>query len=110
MLLFRAGDGEPKAVPLGLVARLEDIPRDTIEISCGQPVTQYRGQLMPLVPLSGHARPRTPRQAVLVFADVDRTLARPQHGPDGRRDRRRGRGPAAHRADRRRGPGCSAPR
>ena len=43
------------AVPLGLVARLEDIPRDKIEISCGAPVTQYRGKLMPLVPLSGQS-------------------------------------------------------
>ena len=33
------------AVPLGLVARLEDIPREKIEMSCGSPVTQYRGKL-----------------------------------------------------------------
>ena len=52
------------AVPLGLVARLEDIPRDKIELSAGQPVTQYRGKLMPLVALSGidrHGRSRTSR-------------------------------------------------
>ena len=39
MLLFRAGSEQKLAVPLGLVARLEDIPRDKIEISCGAPVT-----------------------------------------------------------------------
>jgi two-component system chemotaxis sensor kinase CheA len=69
MLLFRAGEGGPKAVPLALVARLEDLPRDKIEISAGQPVTQYRGRLMPLVPLSGSMDPASERHAVLVFAD-----------------------------------------
>ena len=63
------------AVPLGLVARLEDIPRDKIEISCGAPVTQYRGKLMPLVALSDSARtPRSRAQSVLVFNDGDRSM------------------------------------
>jgi two-component system chemotaxis sensor kinase CheA len=76
MLLFRAGGPEPKAVPLGLVARLEDIPRDKIESSAGTPLTQYRGRLMPLVAMSGTFDPDRPRQAVLVFTDVDRVLGR----------------------------------
>ena len=76
MLLFRAGGTAPKAVPLGLVARLEDIERDRIEISAGQPVVQYRGRLMPLVPLSGTLDMAKERQAVLVFNDVDRGLGR----------------------------------
>ena len=57
------------AVPLGLVARLEDIPRDKIEISCGAPVTQYRGKLMPLVALSGRSGHR---EAAAVGAGVQR--------------------------------------
>ena len=36
MLLFRAGSAQKMAVPLGLVARLEDIPRDKIEISAAR--------------------------------------------------------------------------
>jgi two-component system chemotaxis sensor kinase CheA len=76
MLLFRAGGSSPKAVPLSLVARLEDIERDRIEISAGQPVVQYRGRLMPLVPLSGTLDTDKERQAVLVFNDVDRGLGR----------------------------------
>jgi two-component system chemotaxis sensor kinase CheA len=76
MLLFRAGNDGPKAVPLGLVARLEDIPRDRIEISVGQPVMQYRGRLMPLVPLSGTLDTARASQAVLVFTDVDHKLGR----------------------------------
>ena len=75
MLLFRAGGEQKLAVPLGLVARLEDIPRDKIEISCGAPVTQYRGKLMPLVALSDNLDTEKPRQPVLVFNDGDRTWA-----------------------------------
>ncbi len=74
MLLFRANGGQKMAVPLGLVARLEDIPRDRIELSCGEPVTQYRGRLMPLVPISGVYDSSIPNQPVLVFADRDRTM------------------------------------
>jgi two-component system chemotaxis sensor kinase CheA len=75
MLLFRAGGPEAKAVPLGLVARLEEIPAERIEVAVdGAPVTQYRGRLMPLVPLSGTLDPSRPRQTVLVFADSERRL------------------------------------
>src|SRR3954447_8696877 len=49
MLLFRAGGPLRMGVPLGLVARLEDIPRESIEMAGGSPVTQYRGKLMPLI-------------------------------------------------------------
>jgi two-component system chemotaxis sensor kinase CheA len=74
MLLFRAGSEQTMAVPLGLVARLEDIPRDKIELSCGAPVTQYRGKLMPLVALSSSPDTGRPRQPVLVFNDHDRGM------------------------------------
>ncbi len=74
MLLFRAGSAAPMAVPLGLVARLEDIPRDKIETSCGEPVTQYRGKLMPLVSLGGTSDPDRTHQPVLVFADGEHSM------------------------------------
>jgi two-component system chemotaxis sensor kinase CheA len=80
LLLFRAGgEPTPKAVPLGLVARLEDIPAERIEMSGGTPVVQYRGQLMPLVPMAGHGGPAPSaepgrRQAVLVFNDRERAM------------------------------------
>jgi two-component system chemotaxis sensor kinase CheA len=76
LLLFRAGDATPKAVPLGLVARLEDVARDRIECAGGKPLVQYRGQLMPLVPLSGcwDAGSAPERQPVLVFSDGDRAM------------------------------------
>src|SRR3954465_2956119 len=36
LLVFRAGSSQPKAVPLGLVTRLEEIPADKIEFSNGR--------------------------------------------------------------------------
>jgi len=74
MLLFRTGGSQRMAVPLGLVARLEDIPRDKIELSCGAPVTQYRGRLMPLIAIDGSLDTSRPTQPLLVFAEGDRTM------------------------------------
>jgi two-component system chemotaxis sensor kinase CheA len=74
LLLFRVNGGERMAVPLSLVARLENIARDKIEMSSGSPVTQYRGKLMPLVSLTNHDDTTTPSQSLLVFADGDHTM------------------------------------
>ncbi|AWU97445.1 chemotaxis protein CheW [Azospirillum ramasamyi] len=75
LLLFRAGEGAPKAVPLSLVARLEDVDLATVEMSNGLPVVQYRGKLMPLVPIDPNfVLANEGRQPVLVFADGDRSM------------------------------------
>ena len=75
LLLFRAGEGAPKAVPLSLVARLEDVDLATVEMSNGAPVVQYRGKLMPLVPIDpGFRMPEEGRLPVLVFTDGDRSM------------------------------------
>ena len=75
VLVFRAGDTDPKAVPLELVARLEQIESAKIERSQGRAVIQYRNSLMPLVPLADSfdwaSRPVHP---VLVFSDRDRSM------------------------------------
>src|SRR5437868_2675020 len=42
LLVFRAGSNQPKAVPLGLVTRLEEIATDKIELSNGRYMVQYR--------------------------------------------------------------------
>ncbi|HKU04880.1 MAG TPA: chemotaxis protein CheA, partial [Bradyrhizobium sp.] len=52
LLVFRAGTNQPKAVPLGLVTRLEEIATDKIELSNGRYMVQYREQLMPLVQMA----------------------------------------------------------
>ena len=76
ILLFRAGpaDAPPLAVPLALVARLEEIPRAKME-RCGDALaTQYRGRLMPLLALSGATDPTRAHQPALVFTDGDRSM------------------------------------
>lgn len=75
LLLFKAGGGQCKAVPLDLVARLETLDRSAIERSGSELVTQYRGRLMPLVPLVLPAGGELPdRQSTLVFADGERVM------------------------------------
>ncbi|MBK1697688.1 chemotaxis protein CheW [Rhodovibrio salinarum] len=74
MLVFNAAGKSPKAVPLALVARLEEIPTDTIEDSNGQRVVQYRGQLMPLITMPGGEIAESGNQPVLVFTDRDRSM------------------------------------
>jgi two-component system chemotaxis sensor kinase CheA len=75
MLIFRAGGDELKAVPLALVARLEEIEMSEVEISHGEHMVQYRGQLMPLVPFNTtHEWKQEGRQAVLVFTERDRSM------------------------------------
>jgi two-component system chemotaxis sensor kinase CheA len=75
LLLFRAGDEGPKAVPQALVARLEEIELATIEQSNGKPVVQYRGKLMPLVTIDPSCQIGDKgRQPVLVFADREHTM------------------------------------
>ena len=75
MLLFRTGDSSPKAVPLALVARLEEVDPADVETTNGRHVVQYRGQLMPLVLTEGRYEIEGERKLpVLVFSDRSRTM------------------------------------
>jgi two-component system chemotaxis sensor kinase CheA len=75
MLLFRAGSPQTKAVPLSLVTRLEVIDPKTIEMSNDRAVVQYRGQLMPLVPVNNDSRLKSGgAQPLLVFCDEGRSM------------------------------------
>ncbi|MBV9523466.1 MAG: hybrid sensor histidine kinase/response regulator [Alphaproteobacteria bacterium] len=75
LLLFRAGEGAPKAVPLALVARLEEVALEEVEVSNGKPVMQYRGKLMPLVPIDpSYIIGKEGRRPILVFADGGRNM------------------------------------
>jgi len=49
LLLFQSGSFKRLAVPLELVARLEEISDASIEYAGGGPVVQYRGRILPLV-------------------------------------------------------------
>jgi two-component system chemotaxis sensor kinase CheA len=74
LLVFRAGTAQPKAVPLALVTRLEELPADKIELSNGRYMVQYRDQLMPLVQMEGVEVRTTGSQPILVFVDDKRAM------------------------------------
>jgi two-component system chemotaxis sensor kinase CheA len=74
LLVFRAGSSQPKAVPLGLVTRLEEVAADKIELSNGRHMVQYRDQLMPLVQMAGVTIQTQGTQPILVFADDGRSM------------------------------------
>jgi two-component system, chemotaxis family, sensor kinase CheA len=81
LLLFRAGTFERLAVPLSLVARLEEFPLSSIERASGSQVVQYRNQILPLVPLREILEPGAPQETggadpaqVIVFNDGGRSL------------------------------------
>ena len=75
LLIFRTGGKELKAVPLALIARLEEIDMETVEFSQGSHVVQYRGHLMPLVPVNpDHEWKTEGRQPILVFTDSNRSM------------------------------------
>ena len=52
LLLFRGPDDGRLAMPLSLVARLEEFSCASVERSEGRSVVQYRGQILPLIYLS----------------------------------------------------------
>jgi two-component system chemotaxis sensor kinase CheA len=74
LLVFRAGSTQPKAVPLGLVTRLEEVAAEKIELSNGRSMVQYREQLMPLVQMAGVNIRTSGSQPILVFADDGRSM------------------------------------
>ncbi len=72
MLVFKAGEGGNKAVPLSLVARLEEADLSTAEFAGERTVIQYRGGLMPLVGFNGEPAARDGKHPILVFAEGER--------------------------------------
>jgi two-component system, chemotaxis family, sensor kinase CheA len=75
LLVFRAGSHQPKAVPLSLVTRLEEIDCRKIEVSDGRHLVQYRDQLMPLLRIDTQSDlKREGAQPILVFSDHGRSM------------------------------------
>lgn len=73
LLLFAAGSAEPRACPLSLVTRLEELDASTFEMTSRGHVVQYRGRLMPLAAAGGSIR-REGKQPVLVFSQGDSVI------------------------------------
>jgi two-component system chemotaxis sensor kinase CheA len=81
LLLFRAGSFERLAVPLTLVSRLEEVPQSSIERAGSKHVIQYRGGILPLVPLANVLEPGSDPAAlrqdpaqIVVFQDGERAV------------------------------------
>ena len=81
LLLFRAGSFQRLAVPLSLVARLEEFALSSIEHAGGGDVVQYRNRILPLLALQSVLEPGAPPPAqtadpvqVVVFNDGDRSV------------------------------------
>jgi two-component system chemotaxis sensor kinase CheA len=67
LLIVRAGEGAPKVAPLSRVTRLERIAADRLEPVDGRYALQYRGRLMPVIPLAGAAIRTSGMQPILVL-------------------------------------------
>jgi two-component system chemotaxis sensor kinase CheA len=81
LLLFSAGSFERLAVPLSLVARLEEIETGKIERAAGRAVLHYRGNILPLISLSSILEPHRKDESmggetaqVIVFTDGTRRV------------------------------------
>jgi two-component system chemotaxis sensor kinase CheA len=75
--------GQRIAIPLSLVARLEEFPRNQIEKAAGREVVQYRGRLLHLVSLAqflgvysdhGYSDGHERALQVLVYSENERTF------------------------------------
>jgi two-component system chemotaxis sensor kinase CheA len=81
LLLFSAGSFERLAIPLALVARLEEVPTSKIERAAGHAVLHYRNDILSLVSLASVLEPGKPHDTfapqtvqVIVFTDGVRRI------------------------------------
>jgi two-component system, chemotaxis family, sensor kinase CheA len=61
LLLFATRDGGRMAIPLSIVARLEEFPRSALERAGNRYVVQYRGEILPLLDVAREMRSDEPR-------------------------------------------------
>jgi two-component system chemotaxis sensor kinase CheA len=73
MLLYAAGGEQPRACPLSLITRLEELDASKFEPTARGLVVQYRGKLMPLASAGGAIK-RTGKQPVLVFSQGESVI------------------------------------
>ncbi len=75
VLLFNVGGGRTMSVPLALVSRLEEFTQEQIERTGDRDLVQYRGDLLPLLPVDGYSRPdEQSMQPVIVFSEGDKAM------------------------------------
>jgi len=83
LLLVECGETGRMAIPLALVARLEEFPASAVEMAGSQEVTQYRGEIIPLLRLSRFLAPQSrdtspegsqPPVQVVVYSENGRSV------------------------------------
>jgi two-component system chemotaxis sensor kinase CheA len=80
LLLFNAGQNARMAIPLSMVARLEEFPRSQVERSGNQEVVQYRGQILSLIQIANHlpsagaAPTQSDPMQVVVYSEAGRSV------------------------------------
>ncbi len=75
LLIFRAAADRPKAVPLSLVSRIEEIDCRNIESTDGRYIVKYRDKLMPLLSFDMQVRiKKEGAQPILVFSEQGRSI------------------------------------
>jgi two-component system chemotaxis sensor kinase CheA len=74
LVMFRAGQGAPKVLPLSLVSRIEMVETKRIESSDGRLMVLLQGRLMPIVPISSQTDLSQPSYPVLVIATEKRSI------------------------------------
>lgn len=76
-ITFLAGDETPKAIPLSLVSRIEELTHDRIEHCDGKYMVRYRNGLMPLIPYGKKDMnsQTTPSMTALTFFDGQKYIA-----------------------------------
>ena len=67
LILFKAGEGALKVVPLSLISRIESAASGAIAVSDGRLIMQHRGFLMPLLYVDGMTQDPTRERPVLVL-------------------------------------------
>jgi two-component system chemotaxis sensor kinase CheA len=74
LVLFRAGDGLPKVLPLSLLSRIEMVDADRIRKSDGRFVMRHEGRLMALMPTSPLQTIDDKVHPVLIITTDSRTI------------------------------------
>jgi two-component system chemotaxis sensor kinase CheA len=75
LLIFRAASDRPKAVPLSLVSRIEEVDRQKVDVADGRYIVKYRDELMPLLGFDMQARiKKEGAQPILVFSEQGRSI------------------------------------
>ena len=75
LLIFRAESERPKAVPISIVSRIEEIDCRSIEIANGRYIVKYRDELMPLFSFDTHVRAKKEGvQPIVVVSQEGRSI------------------------------------